>query len=223
MSATVPKQLPMLSQGSHPRPEDGACLMEYVSVLAGESFSDRPRCTHPLLTRLAQRVNDLSTDGARNRLAVLAPALIGTNNSGTRATAALVACCAEAARATEPATAGRDRQVRRARRRLARLETEPVRPPRGWARRMVDVYYWHCRASVDIEAALTTFAQCPAGAGRDEALYRLLVAACQACAHTRDSDPSRTGNEHPQTHRTGGWDVATPQHTPQKSVVRAGL
>ncbi|HEY2204782.1 MAG TPA: hypothetical protein VGH99_09950, partial [Pseudonocardia sp.] len=50
--------LPGLEAGSHARPEQGACLLEYVSVLAGERFSDRPRCVDRRLASLARAVND---------------------------------------------------------------------------------------------------------------------------------------------------------------------
>ncbi|NMO90877.1 hypothetical protein [Actinomycetospora sp. TBRC 11914] len=73
-----PAGLPELARGRHRRPEDGSCLMEYVSVLAGCAFSDRPRCTHPGLAWLARRVNDTVGDAARPRLGLLAPELIGT-------------------------------------------------------------------------------------------------------------------------------------------------
>jgi hypothetical protein len=47
--------------------------MEYVSVLAGERFGDRPRCTHPALALLARMVNDETLDpAARSKLGLLA-------------------------------------------------------------------------------------------------------------------------------------------------------
>lgn len=46
--------------------------MEFTSILAGERFSDHPRCTDPVLATVARTVNDYSTDGGRQRLAVLA-------------------------------------------------------------------------------------------------------------------------------------------------------
>jgi hypothetical protein len=70
--------LPALEAGSHARPEQGACLLEYVSVLAGERFCDRPRCVDRRLASLARAVNDALDDTARPQLARLAPALIGT-------------------------------------------------------------------------------------------------------------------------------------------------
>ena len=57
-TASPPNNLPVLTRGRHHRPEDGACLMEYVSVLSGEAFSDKPRCTHHALAELARVVND---------------------------------------------------------------------------------------------------------------------------------------------------------------------
>lgn len=51
--------------------------MELASYLAGERWSDKPACTHPLLAHLARLVNDLSEDAERPRLAVLIPAVIG--------------------------------------------------------------------------------------------------------------------------------------------------
>lgn len=74
----MPHGIPMLARGKHRGPAEGSCLMEYVSVLAGSRFTDRPRCAHPLLSWLARRVNDSVSDSARPQLARLAPGLIGT-------------------------------------------------------------------------------------------------------------------------------------------------
>jgi hypothetical protein len=77
-SHALPGGLPLLVRGRHADPGEGSCLMEYVSVLAGGRFSDHPRCTHPLLTWAARRINDTVSDTARPQLATLAPDLIGT-------------------------------------------------------------------------------------------------------------------------------------------------
>jgi hypothetical protein len=74
----MPDGLPLLVRGRHADPDEGSCLMEYVSVLAGGRFSDHPRCTHPLLTWAARRINDTVSDTARPQLATIAPDLIGT-------------------------------------------------------------------------------------------------------------------------------------------------
>ncbi|WP_253181959.1 hypothetical protein [Cellulosimicrobium cellulans] len=69
--------LPMLGRGKHRNPKKGACFMELASYLAGERWSDHPRCTHPLLAMLARAVNDLTVDPERPKLAPLIPSVIG--------------------------------------------------------------------------------------------------------------------------------------------------
>lgn len=74
----VPDALPTLSAGSHDAEQGEACVMEYVSLLAGEEWSDRPECTHPLLAHEARSTNDLLRDGDRARLIPLVGRLFGT-------------------------------------------------------------------------------------------------------------------------------------------------
>lgn len=88
----TPDGLPLLGAGRHRRPRQGACLMELVSVLAGERWTDAPHCTHPLLARLARLVNDAVSDAARPPLSLLAPTLAGLR--GTRAWDAEIALLA---------------------------------------------------------------------------------------------------------------------------------
>lgn len=76
-SSTVPDGLPLLSRGRHRTPRQGASLMEAASLLAGEPWSDRPTCTHPLLAHLARLVNDHTTDAGRQDLALVVPTLVG--------------------------------------------------------------------------------------------------------------------------------------------------
>lgn len=135
LSATVgrrPDGLPMLDRGGHRSPDQGACLMEYVSVLAGTRFSDHPRCTHPALAQLARVVNDEVVDPAsRSRLAVLAPDLIGTRCRDPRITLTVMACCLRAAVAARPQ--GRDllQALERIDAQLNRLQAQQGR---RWAR-----------------------------------------------------------------------------------------
>lgn len=70
--ARIPDALPLLSPGRHHRRRHGVCLMEFTSIVAGEPFSDHPRCTDPALAAVARTVNDYSSDAARQGLAVLA-------------------------------------------------------------------------------------------------------------------------------------------------------
>ena len=59
--------------------------MELASYLAGEKWSDHPRCTHSLLAALARDVNDHVSDGYRVWLAPLIPDVIGLNTGDPRA------------------------------------------------------------------------------------------------------------------------------------------
>ena len=80
MIIDVPDSLPTLSAGSHDSDHGEACVMEYVSLLAGEEWSDRPECTHPLLAHEARTVNDLMRDSDRGRLVPLIGRLFGTSD-----------------------------------------------------------------------------------------------------------------------------------------------
>ena len=77
---TTPDFLPTLSAGSHDAEHGEACVMEYVSLLAGEEWSDRPDCTHPLLAHEARTTNDLLRDSDRSRLVPLIGRLFGTTD-----------------------------------------------------------------------------------------------------------------------------------------------
>lgn len=67
--------------------------MEYTSVLAGERFSDSPRCTDPVLAALARAVNDYTGDVARQRLAPLAADLTTANGADDDTCRAIVRHC----------------------------------------------------------------------------------------------------------------------------------
>ena len=126
----APNQLPLLQRGHHRRPEDGACVMEYVSVLAGEKFTDHPRCTHPALATLARLVNDwIDDDQVRGELALLAPDLISTGRGDLRTTQCVVASCLRAATAARRLPPATERQLAKARGRIDDIERGG-----GWAR-----------------------------------------------------------------------------------------
>lgn len=55
-----------LSVGKHPSPYSGTCVMEHISMLAGDEFTDYPSCTEPAVAQCAQTVNDCLGDIARN-------------------------------------------------------------------------------------------------------------------------------------------------------------
>jgi hypothetical protein len=94
--------LPRLEVGKHTGPEQGACLMEYVSVLAGQRFTDRPACTAGGVAVVARRVNDAVTDRARPRLTRWAPDLIGAAGRHPGLDDVVVLCCTEAGLAVDP-------------------------------------------------------------------------------------------------------------------------
>ena len=80
----TPDVVPVLSRGKHRNPRKGACFMELASYLAGEKWSDHPKCTHPLLAALARDVNDHVSDAARTWLAPLVPDVIALNGDEPR-------------------------------------------------------------------------------------------------------------------------------------------
>ena len=81
---SAPDLLPILSRGKHRSSRKGACFMEMASVLAGERWSDHPKCTHPLLGELARLVNDCTSDAGRQELAVLIPSVVGLTSDDVR-------------------------------------------------------------------------------------------------------------------------------------------
>lgn len=100
MNQNIPDLMPILSSGAHSSPAEGACVMEMASYLAGEAWSDRPTCTHPVLATVARHVNDSLGDDARQSLLPLLPRLMGTAETGApaerhRLTVSLAVWCAE--------------------------------------------------------------------------------------------------------------------------------
>ena len=68
----------VLRSGAHTSPSDGVSLMEAVSALAGEPWSNRPSCTSPVIAAYARSLNDWLPDDARQQLKVYIPRLVGT-------------------------------------------------------------------------------------------------------------------------------------------------
>lgn len=82
--SSIPDFMPTLSTGRHRNPRKGACFMEMASYLAGERWSDHPRCTHPLLAAMAREINDRVGDEARQELVPLIPSVVGLNGADPR-------------------------------------------------------------------------------------------------------------------------------------------
>ncbi|MFC4693404.1 hypothetical protein [Geodermatophilus arenarius] len=173
----VPDGLPRLRAGWHASPEQGACLMEYVSVLAGTSFDDHPRCTDPTLAALARLVNDASTDDGRPLLAAFAPALAGTARfRDARRTAAVVEGALRAADAATEHPALLRRHLARAGRRCVRVAGTG---PRAGLARWLDPLYRQGPGRHRLEAAVAALWDLP-GPRRDAALRATLAAAVAA-------------------------------------------
>ncbi len=75
-------QLP-LGSGSHKNFDDGMCVMEAVAYVAGEPFSDHPKCASPVLSAFLRQFNDrLPNDKLRTELlGPLVPKLVGSKAS----------------------------------------------------------------------------------------------------------------------------------------------
>lgn len=70
--------LPALAQGHHIGPRWGMCVMEAVSHVTGEEFTDQPACVCPIIAAVARHVNDNLPDDQRQRLIGYIPRFVGT-------------------------------------------------------------------------------------------------------------------------------------------------
>ncbi len=70
-----------LSKGKHTSPEDGACVMELASMLAGEQFSDHPASVCPVIGSFLRAYNDSVDDSRRQDLYGYASRVVGTRSS----------------------------------------------------------------------------------------------------------------------------------------------
>jgi hypothetical protein len=71
-----------LDKGGHSSREQGVCVMELVTWLAGQPHSDQPPCVSPVLRSFALRWNDDLDDATRQRLIPFAPRMVGTVGDG---------------------------------------------------------------------------------------------------------------------------------------------
>jgi hypothetical protein len=67
-----------LSKGKHTSPEDGACVMELASMLAGEPFSDHPVTVCPVIGSFLRSYNDSVDDARRQSLYAYASKVVGS-------------------------------------------------------------------------------------------------------------------------------------------------
>src|SRR5437763_11259885 len=132
--AKTPTALPILAPGRHRSPRHGARLMEYTSVLAGERFSDAPRCPDPVLAAVARAVNDYSSNDSRQRIAPYAGDLTTARGAGDDTQRGIVRRCLLSALAYAE---GSRRHVLLVG--LLGLDRAAAGEARGWSRSMLTV------------------------------------------------------------------------------------
>jgi hypothetical protein len=74
----VSHQTIKLSKGKHASPDQGACVMELASMLAGEPFSDHPRSVSRPISAFLRGYNDLVDGERRQDLYAYAARVVGT-------------------------------------------------------------------------------------------------------------------------------------------------
>lgn len=111
------------------------CVMELVSRLAREPWTDRPACVHPVLSSVARAAHDHSSSAGRRHLLPLAPRFINTSRVGFEASARLVALCVSTALASGELTGDERRRMATADRTALHLlgsEDDPGGAARWW-------------------------------------------------------------------------------------------
>jgi hypothetical protein len=77
----VSHQTIQLSKGRHASPDEGACVVELASMLAGEHFSDHPNSVCPVIAALLRNYNDRIDDRRRQDLYPYAAKIVGSRAS----------------------------------------------------------------------------------------------------------------------------------------------
>ncbi|HEY7256639.1 MAG TPA: hypothetical protein VH476_08130 [Solirubrobacterales bacterium] len=80
-TASISHQNVRLAHGRHSTPEQGACVVELASMLAGERFSDHPQSVCPVIAAYLRNVNDHMPAGDLPGLFPVAAAIVGTGGS----------------------------------------------------------------------------------------------------------------------------------------------
>lgn len=69
-----------LAPGSHSSPREGICAVELASLLAGEKFSDHPRCVCRVIAAYMRSLNDRLAHADRQRLIPYAAHALGSRD-----------------------------------------------------------------------------------------------------------------------------------------------
>src|ERR1700742_1387309 len=72
-----------LSKGKHSTPEEGACVMELASMLAGEPFTDHPASVCPVIGSFLRSYNDSVDEDRRQALYEYASKVVGSRACAT--------------------------------------------------------------------------------------------------------------------------------------------
>jgi hypothetical protein len=91
-NAHASHQTVRLSPGRHDDPDQGACVVELASMLAGERFSDHPDCVSPVVAAFLRGYNDTIDDPRRQQLYPLAGEIVGSAASRGREPARVGEC-----------------------------------------------------------------------------------------------------------------------------------
>lgn len=76
----VSHQTIKLSSGKHASPQQGACVMELASMLAGEPFTDHPATACPVIGSFLRAYNDSVDDRRRQDLYGYAARVVGSRS-----------------------------------------------------------------------------------------------------------------------------------------------
>jgi hypothetical protein len=98
-----------LDAGKHRSPDDGACVVELSSMIAGERFSDRPDSVCRVIAAIMRPFND-ATGTRRRELYGCAAAIVGTRGTAVLERRRVDRCLAELDELA--CTGGRVRQLR---------------------------------------------------------------------------------------------------------------
>jgi len=79
--SSVTHQTIKLSRGRHASQEQGACVMELASMLAGERFTDHPISVSPVIASILRAYNDYTDDEHRQLLLEYASRTVDTRGS----------------------------------------------------------------------------------------------------------------------------------------------
>ncbi len=79
--SSITHQTVKLSKGKHSSPENGACVMELASMLAGEPFSDHPGTVCPVIGSFMRSYNDAIDERRRQDLYAYASKIVGSRSS----------------------------------------------------------------------------------------------------------------------------------------------